>query len=88
MKNILIIDDTIYSLKYKKWLEDEGIFNITLLSDPLLIESHLKSNNIYDLILIGLKISINDGLNLYNKINKITSTKKIDHISSFKIKRI
>jgi hypothetical protein len=33
-KNILIVDDDINtSLKYKKWLEEEG-FNLTLINDP------------------------------------------------------
>jgi DNA-binding NtrC family response regulator len=80
MKNILIVDDDDddinSSLKYKKWIEDEGIFNLTLLNDPLLIESHLKSNKTYDLILIGLKISMMNGLNLYDKINKYYQQKR------------
>lgn len=37
-KNILIVDDDINtSLKYKKWLEEEG-FNLTLTNDPNLAE--------------------------------------------------
>jgi len=82
MKDILIVDDDIgSSLKYKKWLEDEGIFNLTLINDPLLIEAHLLLNNTYDLILIGLKNSVIDGINIYDKINKIISTRKVEHLS-------
>ena len=63
-------DDVNTSLKYKKWLEDEG-FNLTLINDPSLPELNFKSDN-YDLILIGFKISVIDGFNLYNKINEIS----------------
>ena len=76
MKNILIVDDDVNtSLKYKKWLEDEG-FNLILINDPLLAELNFKSDN-YDLILIGFKMSVIDGFNLYNKINEIS--KKVEH---------
>jgi CheY-like chemotaxis protein len=76
LKNILIVDDDVNtSLKYKKWLEDEG-FNLTLINDPSLAELNFKSDN-YDLILIGFKMSVIDGFNLYNKINEIS--KKVEH---------
>ena len=61
-------DDVNTSLKYKKWLEDEG-FNLILINDPLLAELNFKSEN-YDLILIGFKMSVIDGFNLYDKIMK------------------
>jgi len=66
-------DDVNTSLKYKKWLEDEG-FNLTLISDPSLAELNFKSDN-YDLILIGFKMSVIDGFNLYNKINEISKSR-------------
>ena len=71
MKNILIVDDDVdTSLRYKKWLEDEG-FILTLINDPSLAELNFKSDN-YDLILIRFKMSVIDGFNLYNKINEIS----------------
>ena len=76
MKNILIVDDDVNtSLKYKKWLEDEG-FNLTLINDPSLAELSFESDN-YDLILIGFKMSVIDGFDLYDKINEIS--KKVEH---------
>jgi CheY-like chemotaxis protein len=76
LKNILIVDDDVNtSLKYKKWLEDEG-FNLTLINDPSLAELSFESDN-YDLILIGFKMSVIDGFNLYDKINEIS--KKVEH---------
>ena len=75
MKNILIVDDDVdTSLRYKKWLEDEG-FILTLINDPSLAELNFISDN-YDLILIGFKMSVIDGFNLYNKINEIS---KVEH---------
>ena len=66
-------DDVNTSLKYKQWLEDEG-FNLTLINDPSLAELNFKSDN-YDLILIGFKMSVIDGFNLYNKINEISKSR-------------
>ena len=72
-KNILIVDDDIdTSLKYKRWLEDEEEkkdenFNITLINDPNLVEQTFKPEN-YDLVLIGFRMSVIDGFDLYNKL--------------------
>jgi CheY-like chemotaxis protein len=73
-KNILIIDDDIEtSIKYKKWLEEEeknsidGNFNITLINDPNLVEQNFNPEN-YDLVLIGFRMSIVDGFDLYQKL--------------------
>ena len=76
MKNILIVNDDVNtSLKYKKWLEDEGFkFNIDKWS--FISRLNFKSDN-YDLILIGFKMSVIDGFDLYNKINEIS--KKVEH---------
>jgi PleD family two-component response regulator len=67
LKNILIVDDDVNtSLKYKKWLEDEEGFNLTLINDSSLAELNFKSDN-YDLILISFKMSVINRFNLYNK---------------------
>jgi DNA-binding response OmpR family regulator len=50
----LIIDDDVEtSLKYNKWLEDEG-FNLTLINDQDLAEQIFKPQN-YDLVLLALE---------------------------------
>ena len=43
MKNIIVADDDDVntSLKYERWLEDEG-FNLTFIHDPLLAEVNLN----------------------------------------------
>ena len=76
MKNILIVDDDVdISLKYKKWLEEEGDFNLTLINDPELAAQNFKPED-YDLVLIGFRMSIMDGFDLYNKLHKLS--KKIE----------
>ncbi len=71
MKNILIVDDDIdTSLRYKKWLENEG-FNLTLINDPELAEQKFKPED-YDLVLIGFRMSLIDGFDLYRKLYDIS----------------
>jgi DNA-binding NtrC family response regulator len=69
-KNILIVDDDINtSLKYKKWLEEEG-FNLTLINDPDLAEQIFKPEK-YDLVLIGYRMAMMDGFDLYHKLHEM-----------------
>ena len=71
-KNILIVDDDIQtSSKYKRWLEEDGGFNLTLINDPDLAEQNFNPEN-YDLVLIGFKMSVVDGFDLYNKLQKLS----------------
>ncbi|HSF49651.1 MAG TPA: response regulator [Nitrososphaeraceae archaeon] len=82
-KNILIVDDDINtSLKYKKWLEEEenidGNFNITLINDPNMAEQIFKPEN-YDLV-IGFRMSVMDGFDLYNKLHDLS--KKVQQDTS------
>jgi len=70
-KNILIVDDDVNtSSKYKKWLEDEG-FNLTLINDPDLAEQNFNPEN-YDLVLIGFRMSVVDGFDLYHKLHDLS----------------
>ena len=69
-KNILIVDDDVNtSSKYKKWLEEEG-FNLTLINDPDVAEQNFNPEN-YDLVLIGFRMSVVDGFDLYHKLQDI-----------------
>ena len=71
-KNILIVDDDVNtSSKYKKWLEDEEEFNLTLINDPNIVEQNFNPEN-YDLVLIGFRMSVVDGFNLYTKLQKLS----------------
>jgi len=70
-KNILIVDDDVNtSSKYKKWLEEEG-FNLTLINDPDVAEQNFNPEN-YDLVLIGFRMSVVDGFDLYHKLHDLS----------------
>ena len=78
-KNILIVDDDVHtSSKYKKWLEEEG-FNLTLINDPYVAEQNFNHEN-YDLVLIGFRMSVVDGFDLYHKLHEIS--KKVQQDTS------
>ena len=81
MKNILIVDDDVdTSLRYKKWLEDEG-FILTLINDPYIIEQNFKLED-YDLVLIGFRTSVMDGFELYQKLYEMSKKVQQDTSSS------
>ena len=78
-KNILIVDDDVNtSSKYKKWLEDEG-FNLNLINDTDVAEQNFNPEN-YDLVLIGFRMSIVDGFDLYYKLHDLS--KKVQQDTS------
>jgi PleD family two-component response regulator len=80
-KNILIVDDDVNtSSKYKKWLEEEG-FNLTLINDPSVAEQNFNPEN-YDLVLIGFRMSVVDGFDLYHKLHEISKKVQQDTSSS------
>jgi CheY-like chemotaxis protein len=69
--NILIVDDDIEtSSKYKGWLEEEG-FNLTLINDPDLAEQNFDPEK-YVLVLIGFRMSVIDGFDLYDKLHSLS----------------
>jgi CheY-like chemotaxis protein len=81
MKNILIVDDDVdTSLRYKKWLEEEG-FILTLINDPYIIEQNFKPED-YDLVLIGFRMSVMDGFELYQKLYEMSKKVQQDRSSS------
>ena len=79
-KNILIVDDDVNtSSKYKKWLEEEEGFNLTLINDPNIAEQNFNPEN-YELVLIGFRMSVIDGFDLYNKLHDLSKKyNKIHH---------
>ena len=82
MKNILIVDDDVdTSLRYKKWLEEDGGFNLTLRNDPYIIEQNFKPED-YDLVLIGFRMSVMDGFELYQKLYEMSKKVQQDTSSS------
>ena len=72
MKSVLIIDDDLKtSSKYKKWLENEEGFTSKLINDLNTAELTFNSTD-YDLVLIGFKMSVMDGFNLYDKLHELS----------------
>ena len=81
---ILIVDNDIKtSLKYKKWLEEEG-FNSTLINYSELAEVNVKLQN-FDLILIHFKMSIVDGFDLYEKLLETSKQAEETQSKDFRI---
>jgi len=81
-KNILIVDDDVNtSSKYKKWLEEEEGFNLTLINDPNIAEQNFNPEN-YDLVLIGFRMSVMDGFELYKKLYEMSKKVQQDTSSS------
>jgi DNA-binding NtrC family response regulator len=81
MKNILIVDDDVdTSSKYKRWLEEEG-FNLTLINDPDLAEQNFDPEK-YVLVLIGFRMSVIDGFDLYDKLHSLSKKVLQDTSSS------
>lgn len=81
MKNILIVDDDVdTSLRYKKWLEDEG-FTLTLINHPNTAEQNFNTEN-YDLVLISFRTSVMDGFELYKKLYEMSKKVQQDTSSS------
>ena len=55
---MIVDDDLNTSLKYKRWLQEEG-FESTLINDPYVAEQNFNPEN-YDLVLIGFRMSVID----------------------------
>jgi CheY-like chemotaxis protein len=80
-KNILIVDDDIQtSSKYKKWLEEEG-FTLTLINDPDVAENIFEPEK-YALVLIGYRMALMEGFDLYYKLHEMEKKVLQDSIPS------
>jgi DNA-binding NarL/FixJ family response regulator len=56
-------------------------FNLNLINDPNLAEQNFNPEN-YDLVLIGLRMSVVDGFDLYNKLHEVSKKVLQDTSSS------
>ncbi len=66
----------IFLLNIQKWLEEEG-FNLTLINNPPIAEQNFNPEN-YDLVLIGFRMSVMDGFDLYNKLHDLSKNVQLD----------
>lgn len=70
-KRILIVDDEPdINLLFKMILEENSEFMVHSFTDPLLALKNFKPN-LYDLILVDIKMPEMDGLDFYREIKKI-----------------
>ncbi len=63
-------------------MEEDDIdrnFNITLINEPSVVEQIFKPEN-YDLVLIGFRMSVMDGFDLYHKLHELS--KKVQQDTS------
>ncbi|MBN1696531.1 MAG: response regulator transcription factor [Spirochaetales bacterium] len=72
MKKILIIDDNIESKKHiAEYLEDEGSFQVDIKNKKQSLEQ-LEKQNLFDLVIVDILISQNNGWTICREIKKIT----------------
>jgi CheY-like chemotaxis protein len=62
-------------------LEAEEGFNLTLINDPNIAEQNFNPEN-YDLVLIGFRMSVMDGFDLYHKLHDLSKTVQQDNSPS------
>jgi CheY-like chemotaxis protein len=75
---LIVGDDLNTSLKYKRWLQEEG-FESTL-KMILMWQNKTLTLKIMNLVLIGFRMSVIDGFDLYNKF--LNLSKKVQQDTS------
>jgi DNA-binding NtrC family response regulator len=81
-KRILVVDDEPdINLLFKMILEENSEFMVHSFTDPLLALKNFKSN-LYDLILVDIKMPEMDGLDFYREIRKIDNKVKLCFITA------
>ena len=84
MKRILIIDDDVdVILKYKKWLKNEPI-DLKIINDSTIINDNFKFQS-FDLVMIGFRMSMKEGFDLYEKLRLLEEKIKVEDTKKFKI---
>jgi DNA-binding response OmpR family regulator len=81
-KKILIVDDEPdITLTLGKGLEQGG-YDVQVFNDPLVALSNFKPN-IYDLLILDIKMPNMNGFELYRKLKEIDSKAKVCFITAF-----
>ena len=81
-KRILIVDDEPdINLLFKMILEENSEFMVHSFTDPLLALKNFKSN-LYDLILVDIKMPEMDGLDFYREIRKIDKNVRLCFVTA------
>ena len=81
-KRILVVDDEPdINLLFKMILEENSEFMVHSFTDPLLALRNFKSN-LYDLILVDIKMPEMDGLDFYREIRKIDKNVRLCFVTA------
>lgn len=81
-KRILIVDDEPdINLLFKMILEENSEFMVHSFTDPLLALKNFKPN-LYDLILVDIKMPEMDGLDFYREIKKIDKNVRLCFVTA------
>ena len=82
IKRILIVDDEPdINLLFKMILEENSEFMVHSFTDPLLALKNFKPN-LYDLILVDIKMPEMDGLDFYREIRKIDKNVRLCFVTA------
>jgi DNA-binding response OmpR family regulator len=80
---ILIVDDDVdITDSFSLALEDSGLFEVDTYNDSLVALSNYRPN-IYDLLLLDIRMPKMNGFELYQKIKKIDDKVKVCFISAY-----
>jgi CheY-like chemotaxis protein len=80
---ILIVDDDPEITKtFTMVLEDSGLYEVDSYNDPLIALQNFEPN-LYDLLLLDIRIPNMNGFELYDKIEKIDNKVKVCFISAY-----
>jgi DNA-binding NtrC family response regulator len=84
-KRILLVDDdSDILITYKKGLEESGLFEVSTFDDPEEALSNFK-NDLYDYLIIDIRMPKMDGFELYDKMKAIDNKVKICFITAFEV---
>jgi DNA-binding response OmpR family regulator len=82
MKILIVDDDPDITDTFSIGLEDTGLFEVKTYNDSVEALSNFKPN-LYDFILLDIKMPGMSGFELYDKIKKLDSKVKICFISAY-----
>jgi len=85
MQRMLVVDDEPdVDFALKKVLEGYG-FEVDSFDDPILALEHFRDNNLYDLLILDIKMSRMNGISLYRELRKINPEAKVCFLTAGEI---
>jgi CheY-like chemotaxis protein len=81
---MLVDDDSDIVLTFKKALEEYSHFEVETFTDPIQALSRFKEN-MYDLLIIDIRLPNMDGFELYDKMKEIDNKVKVCFMTAYDI---